>query len=80
LLKKKIKSPFIPLLNGEFDVSNFESEFTETSVYSYPNGSEDGAYMKDFEDFSFDVESKDMKMDEEISETISTSASAIANN
>lgn len=35
MLEKKIKAPFVPMLKNELDVSNFDPEFTETSIDSY---------------------------------------------
>jgi len=36
LLKKEIRPPFIPKLSGELDLSNFDPEFTDTSIESLP--------------------------------------------
>jgi len=34
-LKKEVKAPFIPVIQNELDFSNFDQEFTETSIESY---------------------------------------------
>jgi serine/threonine protein kinase len=35
LLKKELPSPFLPFINGESDVSNFDKEFTECNINSF---------------------------------------------
>lgn len=35
ILLKRVKAPFVPVVKGETDVSNFDSEFTEAPVDSY---------------------------------------------
>lgn len=34
-LKKEVKAPFIPVVQNELDFSNFDQEFTETSIESF---------------------------------------------
>ena len=54
LLAKKYKAPFIPNLTSEIDTTNFDVEFTRSSVESddevpyYPEGTD-----TKFKDFSF---------------------------
>jgi len=62
LLKKEIKPPFIPVIAGEFDVSNFDPEFTETPVESYNKDSAGSKMLKDFDSFTYEGESEMNKL------------------
>jgi len=53
LLRKEIKPPFVPNVSGEFDVSNFDPEFTETPVESYTKETKE---LKDFGGFTYEGE------------------------
>lgn len=37
VLKKEVPAPFVPIIKGETDVSNFDPEFTEANVGSFDN-------------------------------------------
>lgn len=51
LLAKKIKPPFVPVLNGDYDVSNFAKEFTNCSINSKPESLDE---FINYEGFSFE--------------------------
>lgn len=38
LLRKEVKAPFVPQIDNETDVSNFDPEFTEASIESLKEG------------------------------------------
>lgn len=38
LLNRNIKAPFVPILNSECDISNFDVEFTSTEIESLTEG------------------------------------------
>jgi serum/glucocorticoid-regulated kinase 2 len=38
LLIRAIKAPFVPILNSEVDISNFDVEFTSTEIESCTEG------------------------------------------
>jgi len=60
LLKKEIKPPFVPVISGEFDVSNFDPEFTETPVVeSYTKETKE---LKDFGGFTYEGEDEMSKI------------------
>jgi len=63
LLKKEIKPPFTPVVSGEFDVSNFDPEFTETPVESYTKDSAGSKMMKDFDSFTWEGDGAMAKVD-----------------
>ena len=50
-----MKAPFIPVLNGSMDVTNFDIKFTSEEVGISPAGSSSLEYIKEyqkqFEDF-----------------------------
>jgi serine/threonine protein kinase len=58
LLAKKIIPPFVPILTGECDVSNFAKEFTKCSVSSQPDSLEE---VINYEGFSFERENSEEK-------------------
>jgi len=60
-LNKKIRPPFIPVIKGDLDVSNFDPEFTETTVDSYKGNSMGSMVYEQFENFTYD-ESEMKKM------------------
>lgn len=51
LLKKELPAPFVPYINSEADVSNFDKEFTECNLNSF---NESHSIGKDLEGFSFE--------------------------
>lgn len=53
-LRKDIKPPFIPVVKGELDVSNFDPEFTETSIESYKDGMMSQKTYGTYEGFTFE--------------------------
>ena len=52
LLSKKLKPPFVPIINGDTDISNFSSEFTKCSVESKADSAGD---FLNYEGFSFEM-------------------------
>lgn len=50
LLAKKVKPPFVPVLNGDNDVSNFAAEFTKCSLNSINEGED----CSNYEGFSYE--------------------------
>jgi len=62
-LRKEIKPPFTPVIKGEFDVSNFDPEFTETAVESYKDGMTISKTCKDFESFTWEGDGEMKKLD-----------------
>ena len=53
LVTKSIKSPFVPILSSDSDISNFDEEFTSCSVESYSENSNMAEEGKNFAGFSF---------------------------
>jgi len=53
-LNKKIRPPFIPVIKGDLDTSNFDPEFTETTVDSYKGNSMGSMVYEQFENFTYD--------------------------
>lgn len=51
MAEKKMKVPFIPILKGDNDVSNFAEEFTNCSLESHTESIGD---CNNFEGFSFE--------------------------
>lgn len=45
LLKKELPSPFLPFINGESDVSNFDKEFTECNINSFNESQSLGTWL-----------------------------------
>lgn len=35
LVQKKMKAPFVPVVNSEKDTGNFDYEFTSSEIHSY---------------------------------------------
>jgi len=64
LLRKEIKPPFTPVVAGDFDVSNFDPEFTETPVESYTKESVGSKMMKDFDSFTWEGDGAMDKIDQ----------------
>lgn len=54
IVHKKIKAPFVPKLNSDIDVNNFDVEFTNCEPESYENKSPSEDANDKFKDFSYD--------------------------
>ena len=54
LLNKSIKSPFVPILSSDADISNFDEEFTSCSIESYSENTGMDEEGKNFPGFSFE--------------------------
>jgi len=57
ILLKQVKAPFVPTIKGEIDVSNFDTEFTETPVESFKDSSVMEEKMNTYNDWTFTGES-----------------------
>lgn len=53
-LRREVKPPFVPVIKGELDVSNFDTEFTETNIESYKDGIMSQKSFGTYEDFTWD--------------------------
>jgi len=53
-LRKEVKPPFKPVIKGELDLSNFDPEFTETSVESVKTNTFGSNSYGSFDNFTYD--------------------------
>jgi len=60
LYRKEIRAPFVPVIGDELDVSNFDPEFTETTVDSYKSGTMEKSYSS-YEDWSYNANANMMQ-------------------
>lgn len=63
LTAKRLKPPFIPIINSENDVSNFANEFTKCSLESKADSIGDFA---NYEGFSFEMALSPTEKNEEM--------------
>jgi len=54
---KEIKAPFVPVVKGESDVSNFDAEFTETPLDSYKDPTQMESLHETYPHWTFSAES-----------------------
>ena len=64
LFKKEVKSPFVPLVEEEYDISNFDSEFTGSEVNSWEDRKSSVEEAWDLSDFSCEDMEMDVGMDQ----------------
>lgn len=55
-MNKQQKSPFVPLVEQEDDISNFDDEFTQCEVTSWDDKKSESSEQWDLSDFSFEKE------------------------
>jgi len=57
IFMKEIKAPFVPVVKGESDVSNFDTEFTETPLDSYKDPTQMESLHETYPHWTFSAES-----------------------
>jgi serum/glucocorticoid-regulated kinase 2 len=62
LLEKKYDAPFVPKINDENDLQNFDPEFTEMPVNSMSMGESGMKQFRSYDGFTYDDENKNMAM------------------
>ena len=63
LTAKKLKPPFVPIINGENDVSNFSNQFTKCSLESKADSVGD---FLNYEGFSYEMAFSPAEKDEQV--------------